>query len=567
MVSKYAIGVDFGTESGRAVLVDVGSGHEMATAIYPYRNGVIDERLPAPDDDVRLELDWALQDPLDYVRTLQETVPAVVREAGVDASAVVGIGIDFTACTMLPTTADGRPLSTLAEYRREPHAWVKLWKHHAAQPEADRINRLAEQRGDGWLPRYGGKISSEWFFSKSLQILEEAPHVYEAADRLIEAADWVIWRLTGVETRNSCTAGYKAIWSKSDGFPPEEYFAGLDSRFAKVVDEKLSREISPIGNRAGGLTEEAAGWTGLRPGTAVAVANVDAHVSVPAATVTGPGRMVAVMGTSTCHLVLGEAPVVVEGMCGVVEDGIIPGLFGFEAGQSGVGDIFAWFIENGVPQQYHAAAAAQELDVYAVLEREAALLRPGESGLLALDWWNGNRSVLVDVDLTGLIVGATLSTRASHIYRALVEATAFGTRLIVEGFEAAGVPINEIVACGGLPEKNRLLMQIYADVTGKDFRVAASSQTPALGSAMFGAVAAGRAAGGYDTIVEAAERMARLRDEIYRPDPSSHAVYDQLYAEYRRLHDYFGRGENDVMKSLKAIRAYALGPPAVAEPA
>jgi L-ribulokinase len=557
-VASYAIGVDFGTESGRALLVDVADGREIAMAVYPYEHGVIDERLPAPDDDVVLGPDWALQDPLDYIRTLQHTIPDVLRQSGVDPGEVVGVGIDFTACTMLPTTADGTPLSTLPEFRREPHAWVKLWKHHAAQPEADRINRVAQERGDGWLPRYGGKISSEWFFSKSLQILDEAPHIYAAADRLIEAADWVIWRMTGVETRNSCTAGYKAIWSKSDGFPPEDYFASLDARFARIVDEKMSRQVAPIGSRAGGMTHEAATWTGLRPGTAVAVANVDAHVSVPAATVTAPGRMVAVMGTSTCHLVLGEAPAMVEGMCGVVEDGIVPGLFGFEAGQSGVGDIFAWFVDHAVPPRYHAQAEADGVDVHTVLEREAARLRPGESGLVALDWWNGNRSILVDVDLTGLLVGATLATRAPHVYRALLEATAFGTRMIVESFEAAGVAIDEIVACGGLPEKNRLLMQIYADVTGRVFRVATSTQAPALGSAMFGAVAAGSAAGGYDTIVEAAERMARVRDEQYVPDPASRAVYDELYAEYRRLHDYFGRGENDVMKSLKAIRARAI---------
>jgi L-ribulokinase len=557
-VAGYAIGVDFGTESGRALLVDVADGREIATAVYPYQHGVIDERLPAPDDDVVLGPDWALQDPLDYIRTLEHTIPDVVRHSGVDPGEVVGVGIDFTACTMLPTTADGAPLSTLPEFRSDPHAWVKLWKHHAAQPEADRINRVAQQRGEQWLPRYGGKISSEWFFSKSLQILDEAPHIYAAAGRLIEAADWVIWRMTGIETRNSCTAGYKAIWSKQDGFPPEDYFASLDPRFARIVDEKMSRQVAPIGSRAGGLIPEAAAWTGLRPGTAVAVANVDAHVSVPAATVTAPGRMVAVMGTSTCHLVLGEAPAVVEGMCGVVEDGIIPGLFGFEAGQSGVGDIFAWFVDHAVPPRYHALAEAEGVDVHAVLEREAARLRPGESGLLALDWWNGNRSVLVDVDLTGFLVGATLATRAPHIYRALLEATAFGTRMIVESFEDAGVPVNEIVACGGLPEKNRLIMQIYADVTGRVFRIAASTQAPALGSAMFGAVAAGSAAGGYDTIVEAAERMARVRDEQYVPDAASRAVYDDLYAEYRRLHDYFGRGENNVMKSLKAIRARAM---------
>ncbi len=555
MSNKYAVGVDFGTESGRAVLVDVSTGEELATAVYAYANGVIDEHLPAPDDDVRLEPDWALQDPEDYLDTFRFTVPSVLATSGIDPADVVGIGIDFTACTMLPTTADGTPLCALPEHRRRPHAWVKLWKHHAAQPEADRINAIARERAEGWLPRYGGKISSEWFYSKALQILDEAPDLYGAADRLIEAADWVVWRLTGVETRNSCTAGYKAIWSKEEGFPGSDYFAGLDPGFAKVVDEKMSRDVRPIGERAGGLTEEAAAWTGLLPGTAVAVANVDAHVSVPAATVTTPGRMVAIMGTSICHLVLGDRAATVEGMCGVVEDGVIPGLFGFEAGQSGVGDIFAWFVDNAVPPEYHAIAAAEDVDVHTVLEREAAALRPGESGLLALDWWNGNRSVLVDVDLTGLLVGATLSTTAPEIYRALIEATAFGTRVIVDSFEAAGVRVEEIVACGGLPDRNRLLMQIYADVTGREFRIAASSQTPALGSAMFGAVAAGAAAGGYDSIVDAAAAMARLRDERYVPNPEHRATYDELFAEYVALHDYFGRAPDGVMKTLKAIRA------------
>jgi L-ribulokinase len=558
MAGKYSVGIDFGTESGRAVLVEAATGAELATAVFRYENGVIDEHLPAPDDDVRLEPDWALQDPDDYIRTFQVTVPSVLSQSGVDPSEVVGIGIDFTACTMLPTTTDGTPLCTLSEYRRRPHAWVKLWKHHAAQPEADRINAVARERGEAWLPRYGGKISSEWFYSKALQILDEAPDIYGAADRLIEAADWVVWQLTGVETRNNCTAGYKAIWSKRDGFPSDAYFAALDPRFERVVDEKMSRRISLIGQRAGGLCERAAGWTGLRPGTAVAVANVDAHVSVPAVTVTEPGTMVAIMGTSICHMVLGERTATVEGMCGVVEDGIIPGLFGFEAGQSAVGDIFAWFVQNGVTPEYHELARREGTDVHRVLEEEAAALRPGESGLLALDWWNGNRSVLVDVDLTGLLVGATLATKPPEIYRALIEATAFGTRIIIDAFESNGVAVDRIVACGGLPERNRLLMQIYADVTGREFRIAASSQTPALGSAMFGAVAAGAAEGGYDSIMDAASRMARLRDESFRPNPAHRAVYDDLYEEYRALHDYFGRGAMNVMKNLKAIRARAL---------
>jgi L-ribulokinase len=556
--SRFAIGVDFGTESGRSVLVDVADGHELATAVYQYRNGVIDEYLPAPHDRVRLEPDWALQDPDDYIRTFEETVPRLLAETGVQPTQVIGVGIDFTACTMLPTTPDGTPLCRLDEFRHLPHAWVKLWKHHAAQPEADLINAKARDRGEPWLPRYGGKISSEWFFSKALQILDEAPDVYAAAGRLIEAADWVVWQLTGLESRNNCTAGYKAIWSRRDGFPPDAYFGALDPRFEHVVDQKMSRDITPIGERAGGLSEKAAAWTGLRPGTAVAVANVDAHVSVPAATVTEPGTMVIIMGTSNCHIVLGDRPANVEGMCGVVEGGVIPGWYGFEAGQAAVGDSFAWFVENMVAPEYRERATRQRLDVHVALEQQASRLRPGESGLLALDWWNGNRSVLVDADLSGLLVGATLATKAPEIYRALIEATAFGTRVIADAFDSNGVAVDRIIACGGLPERNKLLMQIYADVTGREFRIAASQQTPALGSAMFGAVAAGKAAGGYDTIIEASQHMARLKDEKYRVNDENHAVYDQLYREYLRLHDLFGRGSNDVMKNLRKIRSQAL---------
>jgi L-ribulokinase len=555
-MSKYAIGVDFGTESGRSVLVDVTTGQELATAVYKYFNGVIDEYLPGTK--TRLPPDWALQDPQDYIRVFQNTIPAVLTQSGVNPGNVIGLGIDFTACTMLPVLADGTPLCALPQFRNNPHAWVKLWKHHAAQPEADKINETARRLGEPWLERYGGKISSEWFFSKSLQILDEAPEVYAATERLIEAADWVVWQLTGVETRNSCTAGYKAMWSKREGFPRNAYFAALDPRLEHVIDQKMSRDIRPIGDTAGGLTPQAAAWTGLNPGTAVAIANVDAHVAVPATTVVETGRMVMIMGTSICHMVLGSEEHLIPGICGYVEDGILPGLFGYEAGQSCVGDHFAWFVENCVPPQYFAIAQQEGVDVHTVLERQAAALKPGESGLLALDWWNGNRSVLVDVDLTGLMLGATLLTKAPEMYRALIEATAFGTRVIVDAFDNNGVPVNELVACGGLPDKNRLLMQIYADVTGREIKVSDSAQTPALGSAMFGAVAAGKAAGGYDSIYEAAPKMARLKKYTFKPDPQASQVYDRLYAEYVTLHDYFGRGANDVMKRLKAIKAETL---------
>ena len=555
--SRYTIGIDFGTLSGRAVLVDVATGEEVATAVYEYANGVIDRELPGLG--VPLPPDTALQDPADYLRTLEVTIPQVLRESGVAPEQVIGIGIDFTACTMLPVKADGTPLCFLEEYRANPHSWVKLWKHHSAQPYANRLNAIARERGETFLGRYGGKISSEWFFPKAWQILDEAPAIYEAADRLIEATDWVIWQLTGVETRNACTAGYKAIWSKREGFPSREFFAALDPRLADIVDEKMSRTILPQGSRAGGLTPAMAEKLGLKPGTAVAVGNVDAHAAVPATTVVTPNKMVMVMGTSICHLVLGEAQVEVEGMCGVVEDGILPGFYGYEAGQSAVGDIFGWYVAQGVPASATEEARRRGISVHQLLEEKASRLQPGESGLLALDWWNGNRSVLVDADLTGLMVGLTLSTTPEEIYRALIEATAFGTRVIIDAFEARGLAIEELYACGGLPERNQLLMQIYADVTGRTIKVARSSQAPALGAAMFGAVAAGPEAGGYRTITEAAERMAGLKDVVYRPDRERQAVYEELYREYVQLHDHFGRGANDVMKRLKAMRARIRG--------
>jgi len=549
---KYTLGIDFGTLSARALLVEVETGKEVASEVYEYANGVIDETLPTSGE--KLPPDWALQDPRDYLRALEVTVPAVLKSSGVSPDDVIGIGIDFTACTMLPIDANGDPLCFDPKWEKNPHAWVKLWKHHAAQPEANKINETAERLGYDFLKRYGGKISSEWFFSKALQILDEAPEVYEAADRLIEAGDWIVLQMTGVETRNACTAGYKAMWEKATGFPPNEFFKALDPRFEHVVDEKMSRTISPIGAKAGELTPEMAAKMGLRPGTAVAVANVDAHVAVPAATVTKEGTMVIIMGTSNCHMVLGKEPKIVEGMCGYVEDGILPGFFGFEAGQSCVGDHFAWFIENCVPASYEREAADRGMSIHELLEEKASKLKPGESGLLALDWWNGNRSVLVDVDLTGMMLGFTLATKPEEIYRALIEATAFGTNIIIDAFDSNGVAVNEIVACGGLPEKNEMLMQIYADVTNREFKVAASAQTCALGSAMWGAVAAGKARGGYDDINEAAAKMARVKDRTYKPNPTAHAVYEKLFAEYKLLHDYFGRGQNDVMKRLKTLK-------------
>lgn len=543
----YTLGIDFGTESGRALLVNADTGEEVSSAVHAYVNGVIDEKLPGSDRP--LPPDWALQDPNDYLEVLKHTIPAVLKQADVRPEQVAGLAVDFTACTILPTRRDGTPLCFLDAYRSNPHAWVKLWKHHAAQPQADLINETARQRGEGWLNRYGGKISSEWFFSKLLQVLQEAPEIYAVADRVLEAADWVIWQLTGVETRNMCTAGYKAMVQDGE-YPSPDYFAALDPRFRDVVDTKLGRTFGQLGAKAGGLTTEAAAWTTLLPGTPVAIANVDAHVTVPAVKATQPGRMVMIMGTSTCHMLLGDTLQEVEGMCGVVNEGIIPGYYGYEAGQSGVGDIFAWFVENAVPPEYHAAATAAGMSLHQYLESEAAKQQPGESGLLALDWWNGNRSTLVDANLTGLLLGATLATRAPEIYRALIEATAFGTRIIIEAFEEHGIQIHDLVAAGGLPEKNKLLVQIYADVTGKPMLLGGSAQAPALGSAIHAAVAAGL----YPDIKAASDKMGKLKDAVAHPIPENQSVYDRLYAEYKRLYGYFGRGENDVMKHLKQIK-------------
>jgi len=543
--ARATVGVDFGTESARAVLVDVATGREIASAVHEYKSGVIDDQLPG--DGQILPPDWALQDPDDYLESLGTTVKAVLAQSRIDPTQVIGIGIDFTACTMMPVTVDGTPLCRLGDYGSNPHSWVKLWKHHAAQPEADLINATAESRGEPWLDRYGRKTSSEWFFAKALQILDEAPEIYADADRLIEAADWIIWQLTGVETRNSTTAGYKALWSKQNGFPERQFFSALNPGFADVIDEKMSREIANPGERAGGITPFAADLTGLVPGTAVAVANVDAHVSVPAATVVSPGRLVAVMGTSTCHIALAAVDHVVPGVCGVVEDGVVPGLFGYEAGQAAVGDMFGWFAGLVTGTDKPTGKTHQ------LLEQEAAMLAPAESGLVAIDWWNGNRSVLVDADLTGLLMGTTLSTRRGEIYRALLEATVFGTRVIIEAMETADVRIDEIVACGGLPFQNKLLMQLTADITGRPVRVAESRQTPALGSAMFAAVAAGPELGGYESILEASSAMARLGDDEYLPTASAGQIYDDLYEIYRSLHDSLG-AESSEMRRLHSLQ-------------
>jgi len=546
---RYVVGVDFGTLSGRAVVVRAADGAELGDAEHLYPHGVMSEELAATG--APLAPNWALQDPDDYIEVLREAVPAAVAAAGIDPAAVVGIGTDFTACTVLPVLADGTPLCRVQEWRAHPHAWVKLWRHHAAQGQADRVTDVAAARAEPWLGRYGGRISSEWEFAKALQILEEDPDVYAAMDRFVEAADWIVWQLCGVELRNACTAGYKGIY-QDDGYPGDDYLAALNPAFAGFPAAKLSPVLAQLGARAGSLSAQAAAWTGLREGIAVAVGNVDAHVTAPAAGVTEPGRMVAIMGTSTCHVMVGEALAEVPGMCGVVHGGIVAGQWGYEAGQSGVGDIFAWFVNHAVPPAYHEQARELGIGVHEHLTALGAAQAVGEHGLIALDWWSGNRSVLVDHELSGVLVGMTLATRAHEIYRALIEATAFGARKIIDTFDGAGVPVREFIAAGGLL-RNAPLMQCYADVIGRPISVIDSEQGPALGSALHAAVAAGVHA----DIYAAAQAMGKLRANVYTPDGARAHAYDELYALYGSLHDHFGRDQRSLMRTLQAIRERA----------
>ena len=543
---ECVIGIDFGTLSGRAVVVRAADGEELGAAVHEYPHAVIEDELPASGE--RLPAQWALQDPEDWIDVLRSAVPAAVAAAGVSPERIAGLATDFTASTPLPVLRDGTPLCRVPGLERRPHAYPKLWKHHAAQRHADRINAVAEERGEPWLSRYGGRISSEWAFAKALQVLDEDPELYARCERWIEGADWIVWQLCGTETRNVCTAGYKGI--HQDGrYPSEDFLRALDERFADFVAAKLEAPLWPLGARAGGLTAQAAAWTGLRAGIAVAVGNVDAHVTAPAARVTDPGQMLAVMGTSTCHITIGDALVEVPGMCGVVEGGVVPGRWGYEAGQTGVGDIFAWFVDHAVPPRYHDDARARGLDLHTHLSELAARQEAGGHGLIALDWNNGNRSVLVDHELSGLIVGLTLATRAEDIYRALIEATAFGTRTILDAFAAAGIRVDELVVAGGLV-KNPVVMQIYADVTRMALHVGGSDQGPALGSAMHAAVAAGL----HPDIRAAAAAMGRLVRDAYVPDRRAADAYDQLYDRYVRLHDHFGRGGDDVMHALRDLR-------------
>ena len=539
--STYALGVDFGTESGRALLLDLASGAEVAVSEVRYAHGVIDDELPqdsAAPGARRLPADWALQHSDYWIAVLEGAIPAVLAQLPEAREAVVGIGVDFTSCTVLPVSAEGEPLFKQERWRGRPHAWPKLWKHHAAQPVADRLTEVAAERGEPFLARYGGRISSEWYFPKLIELWLEDREVYDACHGFIEATDWIVWQLTGSERRQSCTAGYKAMWSQEEGLPPVDYFEAAYPGFDHPA-EKLGSEFAPLGTRAGALRPELAARLGLPASVAVAVGNVDSFVSVPGAGVQSPGTFVTVVGTSTCDLVVDPREVRLPGITGVVRDGILPGLYGYEAGQTAVGDMLAWFVQELAPP------GAEHAD----FERAAAAIRPGETGLVALDWWNGNRSILADADLTGLLVGLTLQTTREQIYRALLESIAFGNRRIIENFQEHGLALKEIVACGGIAEKSPLMMQLLADTSGLRVSVPASTQVPARGAGLFGALAGG-------AFADIGEAIAATRPPMacsYEPDAAAKAIYDQVYAVYRSLYEQLGRSDVELLHSLKRI--------------
>lgn len=548
-MAKYVIGIDFGTLSARALIADAADGREMGCASQDYPHGVMDDRLP---DGTKLPSGWALQHPADYMFALEKAVREALAKSGVDKNDVIGIGVDFTASTFFPVDKDMKPLSE--KYPSNPHAYVKLWKHHAAQAQADRMTKIANERKTGLLDYYGGKVSSEWTIPKIVQMIEEDVALFDEADRIVEAGDWIVYKLTGNFRKSAMIAGYKAFYDAQSGYPEKAYLRSVHTKLENIFETKLRGEVYPAGANAGKLTKEMAERLKLSEDTAVSVSAIDAHVSLPAGNITRKGEMLMIMGTSSCHIVLGDDMKKVPGMCGAVRDQVIPSLTCFEAGQSSVGDMFDWFVKTGFPAEYEEKAANLNMNRHEYLTYLAKDKMPGETGLIALDWLNGNRSVLVNADLSGLILGMTLSTRAEDIYRALIESAAFGTRMIVDTFENAGVRIERICACGGISVKNEFLMQVYADVLKREITIVRSGQACALGSSVYASVSAGKEKGGYDDIFEASENMGGVSEKFYSPDYSNAAVYDKLYAEYCRLHECFGRGGSDVMMNLRAIK-------------
>ncbi len=559
---KYVIGLDYGTLSARAVMVSVSSGEVVTESVYTYPHGIL-RTLPgetaegvvpgAETSDAgarELPADFALQDIDDYVEALYDTIRTVVEKSGCRAEDIIGIGIDATSSTFIPMAAGCEPLCKMEEFCRDPHAQLKLWKHHGAQEEADRITALANERKEEFMMRCGGKVNAEWMLPKLMEIAEKAPEVYDAADNFMEVSDYLVYLLTGEVTRCMCHAGYKLLWNEEDGYPSEDFLRTLHPRLASMEGKLKGRPVQ-VGECAGQLTKEAAGRLGLRAGTAVAASLIDAHVAVPSVGIDGADKALMILGTSCCMLLCSEKLSYIKGISGCVKDAVLPGLYAYEAGQSAVGDLFEWFVQNCVPGSYEKEASEKGITVHALLSEKASNLAPGESGLVALDWWNGNRSYLADAKLSGMILGMTLRTKPEEIYRALMEAAAYGMRAIFEEFGKGGVTADKLYACGGIVGKNPFMMQLYADILGQTIYTSSTDQGSAFGASVYAAVAAGEQSGGYLSLNEAARIMGKGCGRKYEPIPQNVEAYHSLYREYKILHDYFGTGGNEVMHRLK----------------
>ena len=546
-MKKCVIGIDFGTLSGRAVLIDTENGKQLAESTLEYPHAVIDTTLPS---GLKLGEGFALQAPEDYIEVLKTVIPNVMKSSGISAKEVVGVGVDFTTCTIIPTDENLTPLSFKEEFKNEPYAYARLWKHPSAQEEADEITELAKRRGEKWIKRYGGKLSNQFALPKILETLRKAPLVYDAAKRFIEGGDFITYILTGEEKHAQAFVGYKACWNEESGYPSDDFMCELDPRLSGIFGTKLSDKISPVSEIAGRVCNYGAELTGLEVGTPVALAVPDAHCALPALNVTDEDEMLLVLGTSACQIINSKIKYDVEGIFGYVKDGIYPGYYTYEAGQCSTGDIFSWFVKNYIPSGYENEAKARGISIHKLLREKAERLSPGESGLIALDWVGGNRNVLSDSDLRGMILGMSLHTKPEEIYRAWIEATAFGAKIIMENYENSGLIIKKICAAGGIAVKDPFLMQIYADVLEKNIRVAATTQAAALGSAIYASVAAGI----FKNAIVAAKKLAPPSTVSYTPKKENSEIYRKLYEEYKILHDYFGRGQNEVMKRLGKLK-------------
>ena len=552
LMNKYTLGIDYGTLSVRTVLMNCRDGSVAAVSTMPYPHAVMDRILP--DGKTVLPANWALQYPADYLQVLTHTVREVMGESGVSSEDVIGLSIDFTSCTVVASDDQKRPLCDLEEFQSRPHAYAKLWKHHGAQPEADRINDLLKELGLIDEPKYGGAVSPELMLPKILEVAEEDPQIYDAASVFLEAGDWLTWNLTGELKRSGNMAAYKAMWTPEDGYIPQEILDRLHPSFQNLLTEKLRGEICPSGGRIGTLNAEWAQILGLKEGTAVGVSVIDSHAGMPGSGIYRPGQMMLVLGTSSVQLLLSDHPYAGNGVVGCVRGAIMPGYYSLEAGQAAVGDLYGWFADNCVPANYREKAEQEGMNLHQYLSFLAAKQRPASSAILALDWWNGNKTPYVNGDLTGLLVGLTLQTRPEEIYRALIEATAYGSRMIMEEFIKSGAGVDEIIVSGGIAEKNPLVLEIYANVLKRPMKISASDQTAALGSAMYAAAAAGAELGGFDSVAEASRSLAKLKETVYEPDAEDAAVYDRLSALYRELAAAFDPKENPVMRRLRDLR-------------